>query len=137
MLRFRAKSSHTETRTNPKLWERAKRAAGKKFKEDSARKMQWAVHYYKKHGGGYFGKRSDKNSLHRWTEEHWRTMNGKPAKRGGVTHRYLPDAKWNSLTPSQREATDRKKVMGSKKGKKIVPNTKAARVRHMFTELKF
>lgn len=137
MLRFRAKTSHTETRTNPKLWRSAKRAARKKFKKHSAREMQWAVRYYKEHGGGYPGGRSENNSLHRWTGEHWRTMNGKPAKRGGVTHRYLPDVKWKSLTPGQRRATDLKKVRGSKKGKKLVPNTKAARVRHMFTELKF
>jgi hypothetical protein len=40
--------------------------------------------------------------------------------------RYLPEAKWKSLSPKQREATDKKK----KKSKKpIVPNTEAAKVR--------
>jgi len=128
----------TETRTKPKLWEWAKRTATNEMHGHSARAMQRAVKLYKDHGGGYRGARSKNNSLHRWTKQKWRTMNGKPARRGSVTHRYLPDAKWGSLTPNQRRATDRKKVAGAKKGIRRVSNTKAAKVRSKCTPgLKF
>lgn len=45
----------------------------------------------------------------------------------GKTKRYLPEGAWKRLTPEQREATDKKKQDGSKKGKQFIPNTAAAK----------
>ena len=47
-------------------------------------------------------------------------------KKGQPTTRCLPRAKANSLTKTERAATSRKKVAGSKKGKQFVKNTKKA-----------
>ncbi len=50
-------------------------------------------------------------------------------KKGQATTRCLPRAKANRLTKSERAATARKKVAGSKKGKQFVPNTPKAKVK--------
>jgi len=47
-------------------------------------------------------------------------------KKGQPTTRCLPRAKAKSLTKTERAATSRKKVAGSKKGKQFVKNTKKA-----------
>jgi Domain of unknown function (DUF6321) len=126
--------SDTATKKNPELWEKAKQEAksqlGGKW---SARAAQLAVQKYKSEGGKYEGKKpsASKNSLVKWTKQDWQTRPGTPekAERGGVTHRYLPKDKWESLSKKEQVATDRKKVEGDKKGKEIVPNTPAARVK--------
>lgn len=66
-------------------------------------------------------------SLQKWTKEKWRTSDGKPAKRKGGMTRYLPDAAWNKLTPAQKDATNKKKIAASKRGKQFVANTKPAK----------
>jgi hypothetical protein len=76
----------------------------------SARKAQLATLRYKKSGGGYSGpKTKAQKSLTKWTGEKWRTSDGKPAKRKGGTTRYLPDAAWKNLSPSEKAATNRAK----------------------------
>ena len=93
----------------------------------SARKAQLVAHEYESQGGGYKHPRTDaQKSLKKWGDEDWHTADGKQAIEGEETHRYLPDAAWNELSPDQRKATDRKKVAASKKGKQFVPNTTAA-----------
>lgn len=91
----------------------------------SARKAQLLAQEYRKAGGGYrTGRRTRaQRSLRKWTRERWRTSDGGPAKRGGRMRRYLPDAVWKRLTPSQRSATNRKKLQGDKKGRQFVRNT--------------
>lgn len=91
----------------------------------SARKAQLLAQEYRKAGGGYrTGKRTRaQRSLRKWTKQRWRTSDGRPAERGGKMRRYLPDAVWKRLTPSQRSATNRKKLQGDKKGKQFVKNT--------------
>jgi hypothetical protein len=91
----------------------------------SARKAQLLAQEYRKAGGGYrTGKPSRKQrALKKWTRERWRTSDGKPAGRNGKMRRYLPDAVWKKLTPSQRRATNKKKLMGDKIGKQFVRNT--------------
>jgi len=66
-------------------------------------------------------------SLQKWTQEKWRTSDGKPAKRKGGMTRYLPDAAWDKLTPAQKAATNKKKIAASKQGKQFVANTKQAK----------
>ena len=94
----------------------------------SARKAQLATLRYKKSGGGYSGpKTKAQKSLSKWTGEKWRTSDNKPAIRKGGTTRYLPDAAWKNLSSSEKAATNKAKVEGSKKGKQFVANTAAAK----------
>ena len=118
----------TATKRDPKKWAaakaRAKRKMGGKW---SARAAQLAVSYYKKSGGGYSGPKRADNKLTKWTNEKWRTRDGKKAKRKGGTARYLPDKAWKSLSKSEAKATDAKKRKASRKGKGVVPNTRKAK----------
>lgn len=123
--------------TKPALRERLKAAImrgskGGKKGEWSARKAQMLTQAYNRAGGGYRGgKSASQKSLKKWTGEKWRTSDKKPAIRKTksgktITKRYLPDKAWSKLTPAQKKATNKKKVAGSKKGKQVVKNTKAA-----------
>jgi hypothetical protein len=137
-----AEGPDVATKKNPELWSKAKSEAkaqlGGKW---SARAAQLAVQKYKSEGGKYVGKKpsASKNSLAKWTKQDWQTRPGTPekAERGGVTHRYLPKDKWESLTKKEQLATDKKKVEGDRKGKEIVPNTTAARVKSAAEHLEF
>jgi len=55
-------------------------------------------------------------SLKAWTEQEWRTSDGKPSK---GKKRYLPDAAWDSLSSSEKAATNRAKSVGNAKGKQF------------------
>ena len=118
--------------TKPELRETIKKrimagSNGGKPGQWSARKAQMLAAAYKKAGGGYKGGKSKtQRSLSSWTRQKWRTSDGKPAIRGNVTRRYLPAKAWDNLTPAQRAATNRKKIIGSKKGRQFVSNTLAA-----------
>lgn len=110
-------------KTNPALWERAKKAACSKggLCKHSARKMQWATRYYKSHGGRYSGKRSADNSLTQWGKQKWRTSSG---KKSGGRRRYLPDRAWANLTPSEKKRTNAAKARGYSRGKQYVRQPK-------------
>lgn len=118
--------------TKPAMRERIKRdvmagSKGGKPGQWSARKAQLVAARYEKAGGGYTGaKSSAQSSLTKWTAEKWRTSDRKPAIRKGGTRRYLPDAAWSMLSPSQKAATNKKKAAGSRRGKQFVKNTTAA-----------
>ncbi len=93
----------------------------------SARKAQLVAHEYEAEGGGYKQPRNPaQQSLKTWGDEHWHTADGEQAIQGNTTHRYLPDAAWDKLSPAEKKATDRKKVAGSQQGKQFVANTPAA-----------
>ena len=121
-------------RTNEPRWKRivASVKAGSKGGNPgqwSARKAQLATLRYKKSGGGYSGpKTKAQKSLSKWTGEKWRTSDGKPAKRKGGTTRYLPDAAWSRLSAGEKAATNRVKRSGSRSGKQVVANTRAAKL---------
>lgn len=125
-------ASSAEQYTRPELRERvkAKVMAGNKGGRPgqwSARKAQLVAAEYERSGGAYKHPRDKaQQHLHEWTEEHWTTADGKPAKRGTTMKRYLPEEAWKKLTPAQRRATDAKKVEGSRSGKQFVANTSAA-----------
>jgi len=118
--------------TKPELRERLKRqilagSKGGKPGQWSARKAQLLANAYRKAGGGYRGGLGKtQRSLKKWTREKWRTSDGKPAIRKGGTRRYLPAKAWARLTPAQRRATNRKKLVGSRTGKQFIKNTEAA-----------
>lgn len=118
--------------TKPALRERLKNrimagSKGGKPGQWSARKAQLLAAEYIKAGGGYRGGlKKTQRSLKKWTREKWTTSDGKPAIRSGGTRRYLPAKAWTKLTPAQRRATNKKKILGSRRGEQFVKNTEAA-----------
>ena len=56
-------------------------------------------------------------SLKNWTDQKWRTSDGKPSK---GKKRYLSDAAWNALSPAEKTATNKAKAKGNKSGKQFV-----------------
>lgn len=60
-------------------------------------------------------------SLKDWTAQKWRTSDGSPSK---GKKRYLPDAAWKALSPSEKAATNRAKAKGNAKGKQFVAQPK-------------
>lgn len=61
-------------------------------------------------------------SLKKWTEQKWKTSDGKPSK---GKKRYLPAAAWEALSPAEKAATNRAKAKGNRKGKQFVKQPKA------------
>jgi hypothetical protein len=61
-------------------------------------------------------------SLKKWTAQKWKTSDGKPSK---GKKRYLPEAAWAALSPSEKAATNRAKAAGNKKGKQFVKQPKS------------
>jgi len=61
-------------------------------------------------------------SLKKWTGEKWKTSDGKPSK---GKKRYLPEAAWNALSPSEKAATNKAKATGNAKGKQFVKQPKS------------
>lgn len=112
----------TAEKTDPGLWEKVKRKVTKGSKggkpgEWSARKAQLAVHDYKAEGGGYEGAKSERNSLHQWTEEDWGTRSGKQSGKTG--ERYLPKDAREHLTHEEYARTTAKKRRDAKKGRQF------------------
>ena len=95
----------------------------------SARKAQLLAAEYKKEGGDYKegGPTEGQKHLQEWTEEKWKTADGKPAARGKTTARYLPEKAWDQLSPAEKKATDEKKKQGSRTGKQFIANTAPAK----------
>ncbi|EPX62574.1 hypothetical protein D187_008762 [Cystobacter fuscus DSM 2262] len=135
------KSARSSTRsssgkyTRPALRERLKKKiqAGDKGGRPgqwSARKSQLLAQEYKKAGGGYAGGKGEaQKSLDSWTKEDWRTSKGGTrARQGRTTSRYLPKKAWDSLSESEKRATEKKKRSASRRGKQFVANTPAAKV---------
>ncbi|MBC8153676.1 MAG: hypothetical protein H7Z72_12265 [Bacteroidetes bacterium] len=119
---------------NPDLRERLKNEImaedkGGKPGQWSARKAQLLTHEYEKAGGKYKREERTESQEHlaAWTEQDWRTADGKPADKGDKTARYLPAEAWEKLTPAERKATNAKKLTESKAGKPRTANTKKAK----------
>lgn len=104
----------TAKRDNEKLWEACKLEAVNSMGKFSARAMQYAVKLYKERGGGYIGKKTEVNSLVKWTKEDW-GYTGAPGH-----SRYLPKKAREHLTVGEKIATDRAKNKGTKEGKQWV-----------------
>jgi hypothetical protein len=128
MLGKTAKMSYTKPDVRERIKNRIMAGSrGGKPGQWSARKAQLLAMEYRKAGGGYRGKpKKAQRSLKKWTREKWTTSDGKPAIRQSGTTRYLPAKAWSKLTPAQRTATNKKKTIGSRKGRQFVPNTEAA-----------
>ncbi len=104
----------TAVKTNPKLWESAKKQATSKMGGHSARAMQLAVKIYKEKGGGYKGAKTSENKLSKWSKQEWTTKSGKPSKETG--ERYLPKKAIEALSPQEYAATTRAKRKGGGTG---------------------
>jgi len=104
----------TAVKTNPKLWESAKKQATSKMGGHSARAMQLAVKIYKEKGGGYKGAKTSENKLSKWSKQDWTTKSGKPSKETG--ERYLPKKAIEALSPQEYAATTRAKRKGGGTG---------------------
>jgi hypothetical protein len=61
-------------------------------------------------------------SLKKWTNEKWKTSDGKPSK---GKKRYLPSAAWDALSSSEKAATNKAKAEGNAKGKQFVKQPKS------------
>ena len=61
-------------------------------------------------------------SLKDWGKQKWRTSDRSPSK---GKKRYLPDAAWKALSPSEKAATNRAKAKGNRKGKQFVRQPKS------------
>ena len=65
--------------------------------------------------------KAPQKSLFNWGKQKWRTSDGSPSK---GKKRYLPDAAWKSLSPSEKAATNRAKAKGNRAGKQFVKQPK-------------
>jgi hypothetical protein len=61
-------------------------------------------------------------SLKNWTDQKWKTSDGKPSN---GKKRYLPSAAWDSLSASEKAATNKAKDEGNSKGKQFVKQPKS------------
>jgi hypothetical protein len=113
-------------RTDPLLWEMAKREAVRRLEgRHSARAMQLAGHLYREAGGRYTGPQTGAQcSLARWTRERWTTATGAKACRGSRCDRYLPADAWSLLSPAEIAAT---RLVKQRARRQYVGNTAAAR----------
>ena len=93
----------------------------------SARKSQLLVQEYEKQGGGYKkdGKDDAAKSLEEWGEQDWQTQDGKKARQGGKTKRYLPKEVWDKLSDEEKQEAEKIKQKASKKGEQYVEWTPA------------
>lgn len=66
-------------------------------------------------------KAKSQQSLSKWGAEKWRTSDGKESK---GKKRYLPDKAWDSLSSSEKAATNKAKAKGNKEGKQFVAQPK-------------
>jgi hypothetical protein len=66
--------------------------------------------------------KASQKSLKEWTEQKWTTSDGSASK---GKKRYLPEAAWKSLSPSEKAATNKAKAAGDKAGKQFVKQPKA------------
>lgn len=117
----------TAKKSNPTLWSKVVSSVksgskGGNAGQWSARKAQIAVKKYKENGGGYQGKKSESNSLKKWTDQKWKTKSGKPSLETG--ERYLPEKAIKSLSKKEYASTTKAKREGIKKGKQFVSQPK-------------
>jgi hypothetical protein len=66
-------------------------------------------------------KAKSQQSLDKWTDEKWKTSDGKPSN---GKKRYLPEKAWESLSPTEKKATNAAKAKGNKKGEQFVAQPK-------------
>ena len=117
----------TAKKRDPEKWARAKaRAKAKMGGKHSARAMQLAVKYYKDAGGTYSGKKSSGNKLKKWGDQKWdyvsKGYKKKPKSKRG---RYLPKSVRESLSPSEKASTNRRKRVANARSRRKAKYSKS------------
>ena len=117
----------TAKKRDPEKWARAKaRAKAKMGGKHSARAMQLAVKYYKDAGGTYSGKKSSGNKLKKWGDQKWdyvsKSDKKKPKSKRG---RYLPKSVRESLSPSEKSSTNRRKRVANARSRRKAKYSKS------------
>ena len=112
---------------DPAKWARAKaRAKAKMGGKHSARAMQLAVKYYKDAGGTYSGKKSSGNKLKKWGDQKWDYVSkGDKKKPKSKRGRYLPKSVRESLSPSEKASTNRKKRVANARSRRKATYSKS------------
>eukprot|EP01111_Echinosteliopsis_oligospora_P003232 TRINITY_DN1517_c0_g1_i1.p1 TRINITY_DN1517_c0_g1~~TRINITY_DN1517_c0_g1_i1.p1 ORF type:complete len:338 (-),score=105.97 TRINITY_DN1517_c0_g1_i1:13-1026(-) len=112
----------TAERKDPELWEEVKEKVTEGDKggapgQWSARKAQLAVKEYKQAGGEYVGKKSDDNSLTKWSKEEWTTKSGENSSETG--ERYLPKKVIENMSDEEYERSSEKKREDTDSGRQF------------------
>ena len=117
----------TAKKKDPAKWARAKaRAKAKMGGKHSARAMQLAVKYYKDAGGTYSGKKSSDNKLKKWGDQKWDYVSkGDKKKPKSKRGRYLPKSVRESLSPSEKASTNRKKRVANARSRRKAKYSKS------------
>ena len=117
----------TAKKRDPEKWARAKaRAKAKMGGKHSARAMQLAVKYYKDAGGTYSGKKSSGNKLKKWGDQKWDYVSkGDKKKPKSKRGRYLPKSVRDSLSPSEKASTNRKKRVANARSRRKATYSKS------------
>lgn len=117
----------TAKKKDPAKWARAKaRAKAKMGGKHSARAMQLAVKYYKDAGGTYSGKKSSGNKLKKWGDQKWDYVSkGDKKKPKSKRGRYLPKSVRESLSPSEKASTNRKKRVANARSRRKAKYSKS------------
>ena len=117
----------TANKKDPAKWARAKaRAKAKMGGKHSARAMQLAVKYYKDAGGTYSGKKKSGNKLKKWSDQKWDYVSkGDKKKPKSKRGRYLPKSVRESLSPSEKASTNRKKRVANARSRRKAKYSKS------------
>ena len=117
----------TAKKKDPAKWARAKaRAKAKMGGKHSARAMQLAVKYYKDAGGTYSGKKKSGNKLKKWSDQKWDYVSkGDKKKPKSKRGRYLPKSVRESLSPSEKASTNRKKRVANARSRRKATYSKS------------
>jgi hypothetical protein len=117
----------TAKKKDPAKWARAKaRAKAKMGGKHSARAMQLAVKYYKDAGGTYSGKKSSGNKLKKWGDQKWDYVSkGDKKKPKSKRGRYLPKSVRESLSPSEKASTNRRKRVANARSRRKAKYSKS------------
>lgn len=92
----------------------------------SARAMQLAVKYYKDAGGTYSGKKKSGNKLKKWSDQKWDYVSkGDKKKPKSKRGRYLPKSVRESLSPSEKASTNRKKRVANARSRRKAKYSKS------------
>ena len=117
----------TAKKKDPAKWAKAKaRAKAKMGGKHSARAMQLAVKYYKDAGGTYSGKKKSGNKLKKWSDQKWDYVSkGDKKKPKSKRGRYLPKSVRESLSPSEKASTNRKKRVANARSRRKATYSKS------------
>ena len=117
----------TAKKKDPAKWARAKaRAKAKMGGKHSARAMQLAVKYYKDAGGTYSGKKKSGNKLKKWGDQKWDYVSkGDKKKPKSKRGRYLPKSVRESLSPSEKASTNRRKRVANARSRRKAKYSKS------------